>query len=90
MNNEEVLATVADFQRVFDSPEGKNVLAYLMKTADFMRTTYVPNDPYGTAFNEGRRAIVIDIVNRLKIDIRALEKLLMKEESNKGDQYVSI
>lgn len=50
-----------DYQDAFRSEAGKSVLDDLEKTAFFHRTSFVPNDPYHTAHNEGLRALVLRI-----------------------------
>jgi hypothetical protein len=53
--------TLAAYKDVFTSPNGKLVLEDLrLNNGD--RQSYVKGDPYHTAFNEGRRAIYLDIL----------------------------
>ena len=82
------LATVSDYQRVFNSVEGRRVLRHLMKVHGFMQTSYNEN-PYATAFNEGGRNVVIQIMNKVRIDLNKLEKEI-KEQQEQGDSDVII
>lgn len=82
------LSILADIKQTFSSPEGKRVLRYLMKRTGFLNTSFVAGDAYMSAFNEGQRAIIIDIVKKLKVDIRKLEDELLKEPE--GDRDVII
>jgi hypothetical protein len=81
------LARAMDFKNVFSTPEGRRVLRYMMKKYGFLRTTYIAGDYVTTAFNEGQRAVVIDLIGRLKVDIKKLEQELFKEQE--GDSDVS-
>lgn len=79
-NQEEIIARVHDFQATFETEHGKRVLKQLMKNTGFLHTNFVNNDPYGTAYNEGARSIVLHILNMLKIDVNKLEKQLSEEQ----------
>ena len=56
-----------DVLNVFGSENGKEVLRYLMKSY-YHITSYVKNDAYETALNEGKRAVVIDLLDKLSAD----------------------
>ena len=71
-----LMAVVADYQRVFSTVHGKRVLRRMMKECGCMEPSFVEGDPQGTAFNEGRRSAVLDICNRLKMDLTDMEKQL--------------
>lgn len=81
-----VLAIASDFRQTFETPHGKNVLSYLMKRSGFLNTSFVQGDPYLSAFNEGQRALVIDICNKLKTDIKKLESALLEQERVEGER----
>lgn len=68
------IARLHDYQTVFESVEGRRVLADLMDASGFLQINYVPSDPTGTAFNEGKRAIVVEILKNLKVNVRKLEQ----------------
>lgn len=61
------------YHKVFDSPEGEDVLSHLRASCFGDSRTFVPGDPYGTAFNEGRRSVFLDILARLKEQIEKQE-----------------
>lgn len=78
-----ILSRTADFQAVFSSEAGKRVLRYLMRRTGFLGTSFVAGDAYESAFNEGQRAIVVDICKKMKMDLKQLEsELLRKGESD--------
>ena len=87
--SDRVLATLADYQRTFETAHGKRVLRRMMKECMFQIPSYVPGDSHGTAFNEGKRAAVLEIIDRLKWDLRQLEEELRKqEEAVVGEDYI--
>jgi hypothetical protein len=47
-------------------PSGKAVLADLMSKGGVLMTSHEPGDPYSTAFNEGRRVTVLEILGQLR------------------------
>lgn len=55
-----------DYQHVFGSEEGERVLRDLMKGACIWgESSYDPN-PYATAYNEGRRSIILQILEHMR------------------------
>jgi len=70
------LASMHQYQKVFGTHEGKKVLWDLMKSGGILQSSRVPGDPYGTAFNEGARSIVLGILNKVKTNPEKLEKIL--------------
>lgn len=64
----------ADYRKVFNSPEGAKVLADLCQRHFIFSTTHVPGDSVASAFQEGRRSVVMDLIKYLKIDLESLEK----------------
>lgn len=70
------LANVQDYKKVFSSAEGKRVLWDLMKHSGLMSTSFVPNDPHATSYNEGTRQTVLHIIQKLNTDIKTLEKMI--------------
>jgi len=83
-------ATIAEYQQVFDSGSGKKVLRHLMRNCGMMQPSLDMKDcnPYATAFNEGRRAVVIEILQKLRIDLKRVETEIM--EQPEGDDDVII
>lgn len=54
------------YARVFGSPDGALVLNDLVAKNGLLRTSVEPGDPHMTAFNEGRRAAALDLLNKLR------------------------
>lgn len=63
---------IVDYQRVFGGEVGKRVLNDLFKRFGFTHTTAIANDPHGTYFNEGQRAVILFILERMKMDTTKL------------------
>ena len=83
-----VLAIVADYQRVFNTESGKRVLRRMMKECGFLTPSFVPGDSHGTAFNEGKRAALLDICNRMKLDIKKIEHEMTRVPIEDNEDYI--
>lgn len=51
------------YKKVFGSADGQTVLRDLMKFGHISEMTYVPSDPTHTAFNEGKRRVVLRVMS---------------------------
>jgi hypothetical protein len=78
------IALAIDYKVTFESEHGSRVLRHLMKRFGFMHTSFA-DDPYVTAFNEGQRAVVIEIFKKLKIDVKKLETEIFKDTTGESD-----
>tara|TARA_Y100000310_G_scaffold239682_1_gene243373 strand:- start:11728 stop:11985 length:258 start_codon:yes stop_codon:yes gene_type:complete len=54
------------YKQVFGTPEGQKVLKDLMDFCGFMTPSYTPDNQYNTAFNEGRRRVLLRILSFMK------------------------
>jgi hypothetical protein len=63
------------FQTVFGGDAGKEVLRYMMDRNGMYRTTHQPGDPYSSAFCEGQRDVMIDIMSQLRKNVSVEEWL---------------
>lgn len=81
------IARCAEFQRVFQTPDGQKVYSELKQRAGFNSDPFSP-DPYTTAYNCGMIAIIKFIDNILNEDIKKWsnelkkQKTLLKETEN--------
>ena len=66
------------YKMVFDSPNGQLILTDLADRHRIFQTTFVTNDPYATAFNEGRRAVILDLIRFINHDLEFIKEV-MKE-----------
>lgn len=77
---EKQTAKPKDYKKTFGTESGKRVLYDLIDSHFVMRPTFVPNDPYATARNEGERNVVLRIITMLNTDPEKIKQLI--EESN--------
>ena len=63
MNIENLLAT---YRAVFDTDDGKLVLADLRKRFHLSATTFERGDPHYSAFLEGQRSVVLTILSMME------------------------
>lgn len=75
-----MIAVIADYQRTFSTAHGRRVLRRMMKECGCMEPSFIEGDPSGTSYNEGRRSAVLDICNRLKMNLADMEKQLTVQE----------
>jgi len=54
-----------DYVSVFSSDVGNRVIADLMTTFHWGRSSHSPGDPYETAFREGERHVILHILNSI-------------------------
>lgn len=64
------------YQKTFADGDGREVLKDLMKSTGYDSTTFVPNSPYDSAFNEGARSVVIRIIKQLNMNPESFLKLM--------------
>ena len=63
------------FRDVFETAEGKEILAILARKFHVYKFMQTP-DPYISAFQEGQRSVVIQILEILKTDLDAVKRRL--------------
>ena len=67
---------LADYRTIFKGPQGERVLADLCHRHGIFDPCHVPGDPYTTAYNDGRRSVVVDLLRYLGTDLERLDNLL--------------
>ena len=67
---------LADYRTIFEGPQGERVLADLCHRHGIFDPCHVPGDPYSTAYNDGRRSVVVDLLRYLVTDLERLVYLL--------------
>lgn len=73
-NAERIKGIRNDYKKVFESEEGKRVLADLEKVCMFKSTTF-DKEPGVMAFQEGLRGVYLHIITIMNLDVEALEKI---------------
>lgn len=58
----------AAYQSTFSTASGQEVLRHLVSVS-VLTPSHVPGDPFTTAFNEGRRHLVLSILRQLNRDV---------------------
>ena len=69
-----------DYRLVFESEPGRRVLLALMRQHFIFQTTKVPGDAGESAYREGRRSVVLDIIRVLRIEEDELLNLPQETE----------
>lgn len=70
------------YREFFLSEHGEEILTDLMRATGFT-TTVVGKDPYETYYNEGRRSVLLQIIQTAKLKPKEIDKLTKKlDEEN--------
>ena len=72
----------SSYQEIFNSEVGKEVLDDLMKSNYFFTSTQT-GDSHESAFNEGRRSVILAILNYVSLDIEKIQQR-MKDSYERG------
>lgn len=54
------------YAAAFGTPEGRAVLADLMRASGVLAVSHTPGDSHETAYAEGRRSVGLHIINMMK------------------------
>ncbi len=73
-DNERIKQRNSDFLHVFSGPHGERVLAYLSVFCLKKEGTFVNGSPDKSAFNEGARAVILEIDHWLEYDLSTLDE----------------
>ena len=67
------------FKEVFSGEEGQDVIAALANAHFVFRTSHA-SDPYTSAWQEGQRTVVMEIINLVGADLEAIRKRIDMQE----------
>ena len=67
------------FKEVFSGEEGQDVITALANAHFVFRTSHA-NDPYTSAWQEGQRTVVMEIINLVGADLEAIRKRIDMQE----------
>jgi hypothetical protein len=70
------LASHENYRKVFDSFIGKKVLYDLMKESGFLLAGIEIDNANHAIYNEGKRSMVLYIMNKISVDPKKLEQLI--------------
>ena len=68
------------YKKKFSDKEGQELLRFLAIEAGAYTQSFVPGDPYATAFNEGKRHLYSHIIGVMNIDEEVIRKAIIAEE----------
>ena len=67
------------FKEVFSGEEGQDVIAALANAHFVFRTSHA-SDPYTSAWQEGQRTVVMEIINLVGADLETIRKRIDMQE----------
>lgn len=68
------------WKKVFDSKDGRDILYDLALYCRINKTSFVPNDPHQTAFNEGSRDVFLHICSMLSLSHTDITNIISGEQ----------
>ena len=74
------------YKEFFSTDDGKEILADLARRHFVHTSTFVPHDTHHSAFNEGRRSVILDIISLVNIPMEELDKLNRKAEDGRDSR----
>jgi hypothetical protein len=84
LKEKRILAHIEDYKRTFSTENGKRVLWDLMKKNGMLSDIFTEN-PQVSAYNEGRRAVVLYILQKLNTDIQKLQQQIEEGIKNENE-----
>lgn len=69
------MAIVGDYHAVYNSPEGERVIQDILRESGLLSVGHVAGDPGSSSFNDGKRAVGLAIIQRLRWSEGELVKL---------------
>lgn len=78
------LDIVKAFKAFSDTPQGQIVLKHLLKISNFCQTTYSENTST-TMFKEGRRSLMLEILNLIQMDEKAVYDMIARFKQQEGN-----
>lgn len=83
--NQEKLISL--YKTVFSNGNGLIVLHDLYRRFGMFKTSFVANDPTGTAFNEGQRSVLLFINETMKTDLKKFNKVIEEQKSHYDSEF---
>lgn len=78
------VSLLESYQRFFGDGDGQDVIYDLMGVGFFLKPTYDP-DPMVAARNEGRRELILYILEQCNRDVKELVKFIEEQEKSRGN-----
>lgn len=70
------------YKQVFSTPEGQEVMKHLAIESGAYGMSFVQNDPYATAFNEGKRQMYSHIIGVIGQNEDLLRRAVQQEQES--------
>jgi len=70
----------SNMHATFDTPQGKEVMAFLEQTCCWYQSVFVPNSPEMTMINDGKRQVLATIKTILALSPEQLVLLVKQKE----------
>jgi len=77
------------FKEVFSGEEGQDVLAMLAEAHFVFRTSHADN-PYTSAWQEGQRTVVMEIINLVGADLEVVRRRIAMQEEARQERQSSL
>ena len=74
------------YDRIFSSEDGQRLLKDLAQRNHVFDVITVP-EPSTSAFRDGRRSVVVDIINYLNLNLRDMERLGRESNGRDTEQH---
>ena len=74
------------YERIFRSDDGERLLKDLAQRNHVFDVITVP-EPSISAFRDGRRSVVVDIINYLNLNLRDMERLARESDGRDTEQH---
>lgn len=74
------------YDRIFSSEDGQRLLKDLAQRNHVFDVITVP-EPSISAFRDGRRSVVVDIINYLNLNLRDMERLARESNGRDTEQH---
>jgi len=71
------------YKKVFGSPDGEEVIKDLIKSCGILNPLF-SSDPIIMSYNEGRRSVILDIINLLDFDEKRIYDLTRQVQKERN------
>jgi hypothetical protein len=75
------------YKTVFTTGSGVVVLHDMFRRFGMFKTSLVPGDPQGTAFNEGQRSVLLYINEIINTDMKKFNKVVEEQKEHYDSEF---
>jgi hypothetical protein len=76
-----------DFRNTFTTGHGRRVLTYLMQSYHVFSPTHTMGDPYQSAYHEGQRSVVLQILSFMNLNPDEVQEQINKTEQEQEEDF---